>query len=552
VAKVSELKDRARTLEQQGKLGEALAIYRHILNHLERTPAIKHELPLYVKVGDLSLKLGNPTWAVSMYERAAGHYVQTGSAKTIISLCHKIVRVDEGRASVFREYADQLVAGGQLQAAVAVLQEYAKRVKMPEVFVRLQGVVDRPDDEARRGIKDALAELDGKPPSAAASAAPKTPAPAPPPAKPPAQPAGPVHKGPVAPVDAPVAKATAPPRVAPPPPPASPPPPPPLEVEPGPFAPPVERQPSRASGPHRIAETGRPAPPREPKPPAPPPRESPAHRHAPPHAPEPAHQPVRKVAMGAGPTGGRVVVREEPGRKGRLLWIGGGVAAVVIIAVGLVLTLGKGSGAGARGGGQQTTTTTPVPAPPPAQAESVNAPAPGAQAPGPVAQVAPADTGRAAAAPGADTARAAPPPVTRPAPQQAAPTPTPAPRPPTRVPTPPAPVTVQLPEGASVTGVFVAIDGLPIDSVSDIVMDGRAGHRVVQRLPTGETLVLTAVPVPPGSDSTGLGEPAVMSMFGDVVGARRYWSYQVNVRGSVPEETLSQLLGRLVRARAGS
>ncbi len=102
------------------------------------------------------------------------------------------------------------------------------------------------------------------------------------------------------------------------------------------------------------------------------------------------------------------------------------------------------------------------------------------------------------------------------------------------------------------TGVFVAIDGLPIDSVSEIVMDGRAGHRVVQRLSSGEALVLTAVPVPPGSDSIGLGTPQVMSMFGDVVGARRYWSYQVNVRGSVPEDTLSRLLGRLVRARPGS
>jgi hypothetical protein len=43
-----------------------------------------------------------------------------------------------------------------------------------------------------------------------------------------------------------------------------------------------------------------------------------------------------------------------------------------------------------------------------------------------------------------------------------------------------------------------------------------------------------------------------MSMFGDVIGARRYWGYQVNVRGSVAEDLLSRLLGRLVRARAGS
>ncbi len=382
MAKVSELKERARALEQQGKVSEALAIYRHILNHLERTPAIKHELPLYVKVGDLSLKLGNPTWAISMYERAAGHYVQTGSAKTIISLCHKIVRVDESRVGLFREYADRLVAGGQLQAAVAVLQEYAKRVKQPEAFVRLQGVVDRPDDEARRGIQDALAELDGKPVAPAAPVRAEAPPPlvGTPPGKPPIQPAGiglitepqfdagaqggkrRAEQPPVARADVPVAKVPAQPRFAPPPPPAPPPPreSPPIQLEPGPFAPPSERR-ARASGPHRAAEPERPPTARESSPPA------------------PERRPVAKVVTKTGPTGGRVVVAERQAHKGRLLWIGGGVAAVVLVTVGLVLTLGKRSRTGGREPGQQATTTVP-PRPTAAPAESVAAPAPVAQA----------------------------------------------------------------------------------------------------------------------------------------------------------------------------
>jgi len=517
VAKVSELKERARALEQQGRVSEALAIYRHILNHLERTPAIEHELPLYVKVGDLSLKLGNPTWAISMYERAAGHYVQTGSSKTIISLCDKIVRVDGGRVGVFREHAERLVAGGHLQAAVAVLQEYATRVKQPEAFVRLQGVVDRPDDEARGGIQDALAELDGKP---AAPAVPPGPAATPPPT-PPTTPAGiglitepqfgaganegkrPAHQEPVAPADVPVVRPAAS-RFAPPPPPAPPPPrePPPVQLEPGPFAPPTERQPARASGPHRFADPERSVATPEPSP--------------------PDRRPAAKVVTKADRTAGdRPLVPARRAHTGRLLWIGGGVAAVVVVIVGLVLTLGKRSETGTGGRGRVPTQPTAAPG------ESVSAPA------------------------GADSARAALPPATSPAPQPPAPTPTPA-RVPAGVPAPPAPVTVQLPEGASVTGVFIAIGGLPIDSVSEIIMDGRAGYRVVQRLSTGEALVLTAVPVPPGSDSIGLGAPQVMSMFGDVVGARRYWSYQVNVRGSVSEGTLSRLLGRLIRAQPGS
>jgi hypothetical protein len=567
VAKVSELKERARALEQQGRLNEALAIYRHILNHLERTPAIKHELPLYVKVGDLSLKLGNPTWAVEMYERAAGHYVQAGSAKTIISLCLKIVRVDEARVGVFREYAEQLVQGGQVQAAVAVLQEYARRVKKPEAFVRLQAAVDRPDDEARRGIEEALADLNEQ----AAPATPATPA-APKPAggefiteptiearSSEALPAPPTPIPPTVRVQAPAT----PPAFESPPPPT----PPTLEVEPGPFAPPgaerdrarpsgphraPERERARPSGPHRVPERERPASP----PPPPPLRERPAPHPEPSRAPELARRPAPKVVVGTGPSGGRVFREGERRGSGRVVWIGVAVAAAAVVGALLiagVIPLGKGSGPGRRGIEPPGTTTVP-PAPSAAPAESVAAAESaaagvGAQAPAtqPSAAVrpgAPADTGRAAG-PRPDTVAAQPPPVTPPAAERPA-------RPPARVPPPPAPVAVALPAGASVSGLFVVIDGLPIDSVSDVVVDGRPGHRVVQRLPTGDPVVLTAVPVPPGSDSIGLGEPAVLNMFGDVVGSRRYWSYQVNVRASVPEDTVSALLGRLMRARGGS
>ena len=57
MATVSELKAQARVLEQQGQLSKALAIYQHILKHIEGTPSLLRELPLYVKAGDLQLKL---------------------------------------------------------------------------------------------------------------------------------------------------------------------------------------------------------------------------------------------------------------------------------------------------------------------------------------------------------------------------------------------------------------------------------------------------------------------------------------------------------------
>ena len=51
---VSELKERASSYEQEGQIEKALAIYDHILKHLEGKPAIaKVVVPLFVKVGDL-------------------------------------------------------------------------------------------------------------------------------------------------------------------------------------------------------------------------------------------------------------------------------------------------------------------------------------------------------------------------------------------------------------------------------------------------------------------------------------------------------------------
>lgn len=149
MATVSELKAQARTLEQQEAFDKALAIYRHILKHLEGTPALLAELPLYVKVGDLEFKLGRPEPAVESYERAARIYAEHGSAKSVIALCAKIARVTPGRRGVHLPYARTMLERGHVEPARVVLLDYADKAKLGKTLEALNQLTGRAEAEAK-------------------------------------------------------------------------------------------------------------------------------------------------------------------------------------------------------------------------------------------------------------------------------------------------------------------------------------------------------------------------------------------------------------------
>ncbi len=153
MAKVSELKDQARELERRGEVESALKIYRHILVHLEQTPAIARELPLYVKVGDLLLKQGDAAEATAMYERGASAYARHGSAKSVIALCVKILRVDPSRTETYARFAGELLAAGQVLEARDLLEDYARRAKREGVLAELTKVAGRPEAEVRAVVE---------------------------------------------------------------------------------------------------------------------------------------------------------------------------------------------------------------------------------------------------------------------------------------------------------------------------------------------------------------------------------------------------------------
>lgn len=156
MATVAELKTKALELERQGHVDKALAIYRHVLKHLEGRRALEAEVPLFVKVGDLELKQGRPDEAIVMYERAAERYVARGVATSVVALCLKILRVDATRTSVYRRFARSLLDAGHVAAARDVLLDYAQRAKRPGAAAALERVAGRPEDEVQSAIERML------------------------------------------------------------------------------------------------------------------------------------------------------------------------------------------------------------------------------------------------------------------------------------------------------------------------------------------------------------------------------------------------------------
>jgi hypothetical protein len=157
---VTSLKQQATALEQQGRDAEAAGLYRQILDGLEGSPGIKRELPLYAKAGDLLLKSGDARGAIEMYERAAEHYAQHGSSKSIIVLCLRVLRADRKQTNVYLRFAHRLLDCGHVEASRAVLIDYATRGKLTKTEQRLESLAGLPEDEVRGHLEQLFEKAD--------------------------------------------------------------------------------------------------------------------------------------------------------------------------------------------------------------------------------------------------------------------------------------------------------------------------------------------------------------------------------------------------------
>jgi hypothetical protein len=181
VAKVSELLEQARALEAKGDHAKALAIYEHVLPHLEGMPAIKADIAL--KAGDLMLKLGNTTGALTMYDTAGTQCAVHGSTKGVLTVAAKILHAAPQRADVYLSLAGQMVKHGHAGPAVDVLIRHARLANLPNMLQELEPLAGRPSADVRPLVEMLLdapaAPPPVVPPAPVSSAPPPSPGPSP-------------------------------------------------------------------------------------------------------------------------------------------------------------------------------------------------------------------------------------------------------------------------------------------------------------------------------------------------------------------------------------
>ncbi len=165
VAKVSELIEQARALEAQGDSAKALAIYQHLLPHMDAMPAIKADLSL--KAGDLMLKLGNKAGALGMYDQAGAQCALHGSTKGVLTVASKIQATAPERTDTLLSLAAQMVQRGHAKNAVDVLIHHAREANLPEMLQELEPLQGRSSEDVKT-IVQMLLDQPAPPPAAAA------------------------------------------------------------------------------------------------------------------------------------------------------------------------------------------------------------------------------------------------------------------------------------------------------------------------------------------------------------------------------------------------
>jgi hypothetical protein len=159
IVRIADLKKQARLLEQGGDAAAALTMYDEILGELERL-ALRPEGALYVKVGDLSLKTGQRSRAVSLFELAAEEFAREGSHKAVAALCLKILRTNPRRKDAHVRFAKRLFENGHIEAARLVLLDYAERTGLEKTLTTLRSLSERSATEQKAKLEKFFAMAD--------------------------------------------------------------------------------------------------------------------------------------------------------------------------------------------------------------------------------------------------------------------------------------------------------------------------------------------------------------------------------------------------------
>lgn len=150
MADVTRLKKKAAEFEAKRQYDRAIAVYEQIAD--ETTVAVREgDVPLFNKLGDLYLRVGNVERASILHERAVDMYAELGFFNNAIALCNKILRQAPNRVAIYYKLGKISAKKGFISDAKQNFLEYSSRMqkagKMDEAFRALKEFADLCPDQ---------------------------------------------------------------------------------------------------------------------------------------------------------------------------------------------------------------------------------------------------------------------------------------------------------------------------------------------------------------------------------------------------------------------
>ncbi len=149
MSSVENLKERARSFEQNEQWGEALDLYSQAIDLLSSEDA--PDIALFNRSGDLATRIGSAAQAVAFYERAVDFYMDAGLPNNAVAVCKKVMRNLPDRYSIHLKMGQIRVAQGFITDARSSFVTYAESVQaagdLDEAFRALIEFINlAPDD----------------------------------------------------------------------------------------------------------------------------------------------------------------------------------------------------------------------------------------------------------------------------------------------------------------------------------------------------------------------------------------------------------------------
>src|SRR6266404_1701681 len=175
MSKLEKQKEKARGLEGKDPKG-AIEAWLEILKGQEEDPDPNYDLAIFNRIGDLYLKLREPSQAADYYDQAVDKYAELGFHNNAIAMCNKVLRNAPARQTTYLKLAKLYAAKGFIGEAKQNFVEYAERMhkvgKIEHAFAALKEFTDiSPESASLREMLSEHLKMYGADPGKRASSA---------------------------------------------------------------------------------------------------------------------------------------------------------------------------------------------------------------------------------------------------------------------------------------------------------------------------------------------------------------------------------------------